>query len=213
MAKTAAGRADTAAIESAAREFERPWSIRELDLERRQRNANLSAYYKKASAAASSASESHVQTLIDETVRNGAANIVYRGMDLANPGMDATALKLKEKSAWHLNDQLDKRIGKLEDKQLAQEGKTAGEKVRTHAYAAGSGVRAHVSGLTELLPGGGPMKYANAKVASAFGPSAKGAVSRAAVLSLPLTRLGNATPFDSSKRGIPPPPSDDRDDQ
>lgn len=205
MAKTAAGQAEAQALRDAAADFTRPWSNEELNGERMSRNADLRAYYSKESGAQNAALKSRVQVLIDKTVRDEATKLVYGAVDQANPGINTTLLKQKQSALWDIDDQLSKRVGKLQDKQLAVEGQTIGEKLRGNITAPlGSGsIRSRITGLQDLIPGrAGVEDYANMKVERAFNPvTASGAAGRSALLSLPLTHLVN--PAESK---IPPPP-------
>ena len=206
LLQTGEGMAEADALRNAAVEFQKPWTVDELNLERMRRGSRLDSYYNKGAGAQNSAIKSNVDLLIDKTVRDEAANIVYDEVDRANPGMDIKALKQRHSAAIQLSDQLHERVEALDNQQYAHQGKELGEKLRPHAYVGGSGIpRAHLSGLTEMLPGGGAMDYANTKVAKAFGPTAGATARRAAILSLPLTRLaGAATPMLEP----PPPPPD-----
>jgi hypothetical protein len=203
LKNTAAGRAEAAALKRASLEFQKPWSLEDLDFERRRRNAALRSYYNKQSGAQSAAVKSDVDLAIDKAVRDGAADTVYSELDRQNPGKNFTDLKQKESAIWHLRDQIDDRIGELEDKQMEREGRLTRENIRPHAYVSHSGPRAHVAGFVESLPGMGPEKIANKKVSSAF-QSHSLTPTRAVIMGLPVERLaGRGT---ASSKKLPPPP-------
>lgn len=202
MYHTAVGRSEIKALQDAAADFNHPWSYGELNLERMTRDGSIRSFYSKASGAQNAALKSNIDLVIDKTIRDEAANMVYSAIDKANPGMNTKLLKQKQSALWNLEDQLDKRIGKLQDKQLAEEGKTLGEKLRgsvTAPIGAGS-VRSRVSGLQDLVPLSGPMDYANTKVRGAFAmPSSAAVTTRAGLMSLPLTHLVNLSELAARK--------------
>ena len=216
MSRTAEGIAEKNALLKAAREFDmpkKPWSMEELNLERQRRNASLQAYYDKSSAGQTAATKSNVEVLIDKSVRDATADYIYDYLAKKNPARGAgyyKALKSRQSALWALRDQVEARIGDLTDKQMADEGKSLGEKIHTHAYAAGGGIRAHVSGLSEAIPGKGALDYANQATKRAFVPSMKAQAARGAALATPLGRIAAAS---RQKRKGPPPPPDPDDDQ
>ena len=165
MPMTGAGRADMKAIRQAAVDYQRPWTYSQLNASRRADNDFLTAYYNKDSQAQSASS---IEAKIRKVARDGKADLVYDAVDQANPGFGAKALKQKQGHLWDLSDQLDTRLKKLADQQLEKEGKTVMQTVRPSAYASTHGVHGYLSGVSDLLPGGGPEKYATTQARRAF---------------------------------------------
>lgn len=211
MAQTAEGRETIKYIRKMAREYEKPWTIKQLTAERMQKNAELSpSFYKKGSMGQSAAMKSSIDTAIDKAVRDGAAEATYREIARANPGLDVTSLKKRQGALWELKDHLNGHYEKLRDSQLIKEGTPLSQKLRPGTYVSAHGIHGYVSHLQEALPGGGDLDYANANVRRAFQASPGSQARRAAVLSLPIAHALAPPGFESSK--LPPPPSGDSDE-
>lgn len=203
MAKTAEGREAASYIRKRALEYQRPWTLNELNAKRMTENANLDAFYNKGESKQTAALRSNEDVAISKAIRDGSAKIVYDEVGRANPGLDAQSLKRRQSALIELKNQLNSRVKQLEAKQLSHEGRTLGEKLHPSTYIGSSGKpHGYVRGIQEAIPGGGPEKYGNVKVRQAFGPTAGATARRAAVLSLPLSHLAI-----SKGKGLPEAPS------
>lgn len=209
MAQTAEGRETVKYIRKMAREYEKPWTVKQLNAERIAKNKELNAFYNKG-LTGQIAAKSNIDTAIDKAVRDGAAEITYREIAAANPGMtpeQVTSLKKRQGALLNLKDHLEDHVSKLENAQLAREGKTIGQKVRPGTYLSSGGVHGYVSHLSEALPGGGELDAADKNMRRAFSPTGGARASRAAVLSLPIDHALVTQP--QSK--LPPPPRAEED--
>lgn len=206
MAQTAEGRDTVKYIKKMAREYEKPWTIKQLTAERVAKNKELSPFYNKG-LTGQIAAKSSIDTAIDKAVRDGAAEITYREIARGNPGMtpeQVTSLKNRHGALLNLEDHLEDHVTKLENAQLTKEGQTASQKIKP-GVSIGSTGRPHgfVGSLGKLLPGG-PMEDANTNVRRAFGSSTSAKVRRAAVLSLPIANALSPPGFESK---LTPPPA------
>ena len=130
----------------------------------------------------------------------------YAARAAGKPKTHFDTLRQQQEALVDLNDQLDSEIGKLEDKQATHEGLGPLGRVKAHAYVSpGAGIRAHISGLKEMITEG-EMMSANKATRQAFAPS-KHPVASAAVLSLPVDTLGARGDKKPKRRSsVPPPP-------
>lgn len=190
LSMTAAGRAERAALRKAALDFQRPWSIEQLDQERMTRYDHRMA--SKNAVGQMNAMKSSVDTAIDKIVEDGSKDIVYSELNKAYPWKDFGDLKGRQSSLLDLKVKLSDQVTKLADAQAMKQGKPfmAKESVTAYAHPTG-GVGARLHGLQELLPGGGPEKAANRAVRQSSGPTTAATARRAAVLSLPITTLAS----------------------
>ena len=188
MQMTKEGRAEAAELRAAALEYERPWTLNQLNAKRMTNNNRLSAFYKRESAG-QSAALSAVQTKVMKAVRDGAADVVYDAIDQANPGANARALKQKQGALWGLSDQLDDRVGKLEDAQAAYKGQPLRKSLSPGTYASPAGVHTYVRGIGKMIPGGGPADIASKQITKAFKSPTAALIRRRAILAAPITAL------------------------
>jgi len=195
---TAEGQALAQEIRNAATEYERPWTLRDLNRERQYRNSLVQNFYDKAGSKQMGAMRSNAQAIIDKTVADGSRELLYDQLSKYDKGTNWAELKRQQHHIINLQDQLAKQVGNLTDKQAAMAGESFFEKESVSASLHGGGVSARAHGLQRLLPGMGPETAASAKVRAAF-PSARAMAARRAVLALPISKLG--------QQGVPPPPS------
>lgn len=208
MAKTAEGRMMAKEIEIAARDYEKPWTIRELNAKRMTENENLRQFYGKDTRGQAA---SKLQTDISKAVADGSRDIVYDQISRANPGLDARALKIKQGALWALDDYINhpKRgvIADLEAQQAQVRGANRLENVRAGVSVGKTLVpHGYLSGLMEALSPHDPRAAANAKVSSVFGAKLTRAAARArlAALSLPVAAITHSK---QRPGGLTPPPS------
>lgn len=195
-------------IQRQAHEFERPWTVEELNARRMTENDNLSqsGFYNKDTRG-QAAAMTKTQTDISQAVVNGTRDIVYDQVSKANPQLDARALKAKQAALWQLDDYINHPkkgiIADLEAKQLQHEGESRVEKLTTGASVGRTGVpHGYIGGLSKMFSEG-PMKAADAKVKGAFEPSFTRKAAKAWALSLPLTQLMR-TPQRPGSLPLPP---------
>lgn len=205
MTQTPEGRETIKYIKKMAREYEKPWTVNQLNAERVAKNKELSAYYNK-SLTGQIAAKSSIDTAIDKAIRDGSADAVYREIEQhpANAGMDVTELKKQHGALLNLESYLDDHVTKLENAERARKGTPLTQKVRPGTYLSAHGIHGYVSHLDEALPGGGALGKANVNVRRAFGSSTTAKAARAAVLSLPIANALAAPGFESSKFTPPP---------
>ena len=212
MKRTAEGRAQIKEINRRAKEYEKPWRIKELNAKRMTENDNLNSFYKKDSQAQAA---SKLDTDISKAVRDGAADVVYDQMARNNPHLPAdywSNLKQKQGAMWGLRDHLTAQMKNLDAAQLQHEGKGVAGRMRVHAYASPQSVpHGYVSGVGEALSAG-PEKVANRGIKSAFNPTLGAKARRLGAAALPIAHLANP-PEPVRKTPFPPPPSTSEDDE
>src|ERR1700721_463209 len=93
-------------LNDAAAEYRRPWTLRELNSERMMRNGFLKGFYNKAGSGQMAAMRSSADTIIDQTVAEGARDALYNELDKHTPGADFQKLKLKQSHMIELRDHL-----------------------------------------------------------------------------------------------------------
>jgi hypothetical protein len=178
-------------IQRQAHEFERPWTIQELNARRMTENENLRNSYYNKDTRGQAAAENKVQTATSQAVADGSRDIVYDQISKANPGLDARALKIKQGALWALDDYINhpKRgvIADLEAQQAQVHGANRLENVRAGVSVGKTLVpHGYLSGLMEALSPHDPMAAANAKVSSVFGAKLTRAAARARLVALSL---------------------------
>lgn len=204
MPPSAEGKQMAQQLMNASTEYRRPWTLRELDAERRMRSGMVNGYYNKAGSGQAAAMRSGIDTIIDKTIYDGTRDVLYDELDKANPGKDFQKLKLKQSHMKNLQDELDSHIDKLDYQQSAGAGKSFIDKASTSVSASPHGIltRAH-----NLVPKRGPMSSANAATRGAFSTGTSVPV-RAGILALPVSALGR-----DQKKLDPPPTQGDGEQQ
>jgi hypothetical protein len=200
--------AEKAALADAATQYQRPWTIRDLNAERMYRGSRNEAFYKKAEPGQMHAMRSDADTMIDKIVEEKSKEMVYSAMDRAYPGQDFTALKRRQSSLIDLKKQLTKHVEDLKDAEAMKQGQPAfvDPGLSASVYSGGVTPRVHMGSMIGRVLGRGPMEAADIATRSAYSdPSAVNAAARMAVLARPL--LSIAPPDRRTKlKGIPPPP-------
>jgi hypothetical protein len=124
MKNTEAGRQQIRVIERAAMEFEKPWTLGELDAERMEANARLSPYENKNMADQYSTLKKSRSVAIDKAIADGVRETVYPQMDkLAGkpPGYFAN-LKQRVGNLMQLESKVDKQVKGLRDRTARTKG-------------------------------------------------------------------------------------------
>ena len=212
MPRTAEGRAEMKALNKAALEYQKPWSLWELNAKRSTNNKLLSAFYNKDSRGAATAlTDADVRIL--KAVRDGAADIVYPAVDKATPDpFDARLLKQKQGEVWKLRDMLHQKVEDISNEQLASEGKTFRQKVSPSAVVSNRGAHGYLRGVSKLIPGGGAERQAGIQVKRAFAPQELAGWRHRVILQTPLSQLFRAERV-ASALSDKSPTGDDQDEQ
>lgn len=185
-----------------ARDFQRTWTLNELNELRKTENAKLTTFYDKSSQG-QNAALGKVGTDISKAVRDGASQIVYREWDKANPASaEAQNIKSRQGALWAMSDLLYEKANDLRAKQLKHEGQGLFGRIKANTIIRPSGVHGYLGGLTEAFSKGAE-ETANDQVKSAFQPSLTDRASKLGVSMLPIGLLAR----DKSKdRNVTTPP-------
>jgi hypothetical protein len=206
LMQTPEGRAEVASLRRIQRQYDRPWTLEDMNLERSRLRKQIRSLYdaKPTDAAAKMKLDAELRAKkvvadsFSETVNDHLAHVTGKDRFYWD------VLRQKQESFMDLNDHLDSQVEKLRDKQAAKAGKTIGERLKPHAYASAGGPRVHVP-FGEAVPSEGASDLANRKVRQAFGPTKAGRATRAAILALPLSHLTTAGEDVKQSRMTPPP--------
>lgn len=213
MAQTAEGREQIKEINRRAKEFEKPWTINQINAKRMTENDNLNSFYKKDSQGQAAAK---LDTDISKAVRDGSADVVYDQMAQNNPQLPSNywaQLKQKQGAMWGLRDHLTEQIKSLDAAQLQHEGKGPAGRMKVHAYASAHSVpHGYISGVGEALSAG-PEKTANKTIKGAFNRSLTSKAARLGAMALPVARLADNPDVRKTPFTPPPPISDDDEGQ
>jgi hypothetical protein len=209
LTKTPEGRAQLASLRRIQRIYDKPWTLEDMNLERSRLRKEMRALYDAKPTDAAAKTKLDAELRAKKVVADSFSETVndHLAQQTGKPQSYYDILRQKQEAFLDLNDHLDTQVEKLRDKQAAREGRTISERIRPHAYASAGGPRVHVP-FGEAVPGEGASDVASRKVRQAFGPSKKGRVARAAVLSLPISHLATAGE-DAKKSRMAPPPSMD----
>lgn len=172
MSQTAEGRAAIQQIKSAAREFEKPWTVQQLDAERMKRYADLNTFNKKDPVARYAAKNGSVNIAIDDAVNQAIRDTVYPILDTSagkSPGYFAN-LKRRQSALIDLQSTLDKRTKELRDITARTKGapRISGENVSLYGHPTG-GVGSSVHRLQDIIIRPNPEKQAARRVRQTFG--------------------------------------------
>lgn len=209
MAQTAEGREQIKEINRRAREFEKPWTINQINAKRVTENATLNSFYKKDSQGQAAAK---LDTDISKAVRDGSADVVYDQMAQNNPQLPSNywaQLKQKQSAMWGLRDHLTEQIKSLDAAQLQHEGKGPAGRMKVHAYASAQSVpHGYISGVGDALSAG-PEKVANKTIKGAFNRSLSSKAARLGAMALPVAHLADNPDVRKTPFTPPPPVSND----
>jgi hypothetical protein len=174
MAKTAAGRAQAAIIRRAASEFQKPWTLGELDAERMEANSRLGPYEKQGIADQYSTLKKSRNVAIDKAIADGVRETVYPQMDrlAGKPVGYFASLKQQIGDLLQLQSKVDRQVSALRDKTARIKGAPAFSKAAA-AEGAGSAAVGYKHGIVRTLARAvipeNPEKTANKRVARALG--------------------------------------------
>ena len=169
---TDADRAERAYIDKAAAEYEKPISLRELDLKRMQANGRLDAYYNKSDVSQYAAETKNAQLLIDKEIANWVRNNVYPDMDrlTGKPQGYFRNLKSRVGNLMNASSEAKEFAAKVHRESAVERGSTPLERVHPGgAISLRGGAHGYLSNLPAALKAPNPEASANAAVKSAFG--------------------------------------------
>lgn len=174
MQQTAPGRAEAAVIKRAATDFEKPWTLAQLDSERMSANARLNAYEKKNMADQYAAIKGSRNTAIDKAIADGVRDTVYPIMDhsAGKPSGYFASLKGRIGDMMELESNLSKRVADLHDTTARIKGAPRLQRARIGTTVGTSGTpRSWVSNIAGVLHAPNPEGEADSAVRSAYNPA------------------------------------------
>lgn len=187
MQQTAEGRATIHKIKAAATEYEKDWSLDQLNERRKNVDKKLSSHYQKASMGQYA---DPIEAEIGEAERQGAADIVYKKWGQANPGKDARLMKQQHGALWKLDDAINGDKGAV-NKMKAGQGEYRAEGGKLGRLRGGVSVsqkgmpHGYLAGVADALFHGGPMDKANVLTRKAFNPSLTSRAAKLGVIGFP----------------------------
>jgi hypothetical protein len=200
MLKTQDGQRFARMLNNIAIDYQKEWTLGELNQERMNATARLRAFHKAGPNAQAANLRTSARVAADEAIEDATKDIVYGAL-----GPRYRALKMRQSALKTINEQLDAHTERLADAQAVHTATPMFGKEPLSGYAYPSvgkvGLRAHLR-----LKGAGPETISNRMVKSALPSTARKAtrqVGRGAVLSLPVQHLKEPS------RLPPPPPSDE----
>lgn len=202
MPPTAEGQAIAQQLRAASTEYQRPWSLGDLNKERIYRNGLTRGLESKSGSAQMAAMRSNVDTMVDKIVADESRNVLYDELGKRFPDQNFRADKLTQSHLIDVRDQLDAREAQLRHSESMHSGPSPLDRVRVSAslHPGGIGVTPRIH-PGELLAKS-PTKSVNKAVRGAFvDTTTKNA-----------TRRGLAA-AGARGRTVSPPPGDDQDDQ
>jgi hypothetical protein len=187
---TPAGRTKIAYLQKVAADFQKPWTLEQLDSARVQANQRLNPFYKKGMVDQYSGRGTKFGVPIDEAIVQGVQDNVYPAMDRAAGKPNGYFLNLKQRhgNLISLEDALTDRINDLTNKTAIAQGapRFGTENVSVFGHPTSPpGFSLHRLQNVVIRPN--PMKTANAAVRAGFGGA--GPVSTGYVYSLPMRYL------------------------
>jgi hypothetical protein len=191
MRQTAEGRAAIQKIQDAAVEYQKDWSLDELNHRRMNVDKALASHYKKASMGQYA---DPVEAEIREAERSGAADIVYTEWGRANPGKNVRALKEQHGALWKLDDAINGSKGAV-NKLKAEQGEYKAEGGKLGRLRGGVSIsqrglpHGYLAGVADALFHGGPLDKANSQVSRAFNPSLSDRAAKLGTIGFPARRI------------------------
>lgn len=193
MLKTASGKAEARSILRAAKDFDKPWTLKELDQERMDANARLTTYESKSPVDQYSTLKKSRSVAIDKAIADGVRENVYPLMDQLTgqpPGYFAE-LKQKIGNLLNLHSLVDEQVKSLRDTSARTRGAPILDRLNVRASVNSSGrPHGYLAGAKEALFPRNPEKLANKAVSNAF-KSKKGPAPR--LRDMPLEAIIGAT--------------------
>jgi len=171
-------------IQSAAVEFQKPWTLAQLDQERMDANARLHNFEKKGDVDQYAATRGNNRNAsIDKAIANGVREEVYPLMDQAGGHPGGYFANLKDRIGALMNLESDAKAHRedLRTKALKMEGAPLLERLKLRGATSGEGhPRFYVS---NLLGPSDPLEASNSAAKGAFAGPGTSAARAAALLS------------------------------
>jgi hypothetical protein len=182
MLKTTDGLRDAAKIRNAALEFEKPWTLGDLDAERMDINKRMNPFYNKSGADQYAALVNR-NLSIDKAIADTIRDTVYPRMDQAagRPTGYFRSMKQRQGDLIDLKSKLDSEAQMLMDTTSRIQGspRLSRENAGLHISPTG-GPRATLYGLLDAIKKPNPLAVANKRVQQGFrvgNPVARGITS------------------------------------
>jgi hypothetical protein len=191
MLKTVQGREMAQELRNLSVDYQKPWSMRDLDQARMDANARLHAFYNKEALGQSADLRTQASAIVDRAIVDGVQDIVYPAMDRYHGKTSGYFQKLKKRqsSLLDVDERLDKRVRELANQTAQLKGAPllSSESITGHASGGGR-VGMTVHGLQKLVRG--PEGGAKVAVKQAFkGTSLLRQGAAAMTMSLPIRAL------------------------
>ena len=171
MQQTAQGRLEAKRIRGAAVEFEKPWTLGQLDAERMDANSRLNAYEKKSIADQYSNLKTNRNAAIDKAIADGVRETVYAEMDRLSGKPSGYFRSVKDRigNLMRLQSSLDEKVTDLHDVSARTAGAPAWSRARVGTTVSSSATpRSWVSNLGALIHTPNPEGQASSAVRGAF---------------------------------------------
>jgi hypothetical protein len=213
LAQTPEGMEELAALRRVQREYDRPFTLENMNLERSRLRKQMRGLYNAAPSDAAAKIKLDAELRAKKIVADSFSETVndHLAHEYKKPQSYYDILRQKQEAFINMQDHMAKEVERLRNKQAAEAGKGITEKLKPHAYASGAGPRVHIP-FSEAVSEG-PGELADSKVKSAFqrgGPQQAKKAAKAAILSLPLSHLTTAGEDARKSRVAPPPQLDDQ---
>lgn len=172
MEQTARGRQEAAMIKRAAAEFQKPWTLGQLDAERMDANARLNAYEKKNIADQYASQKGNRSVAIDKAIADGVRDVVYPFMDKLSGKPEGYFRNIKGRigNLIQLESSLDQEVERLHDLTARTKGAPALSRARVRTNVGESGSpRFWMSNVLGALHAPNEEATANRAVAGSFG--------------------------------------------
>ena len=191
---TQPGRVLKKQIQSAALEFQKPWTLAQLDQERMDANARLHAFNNKDAVDQYAATRGNNRNpAIDNAIANGVRETVYPQLDrlTGQPAGYHADLKDRIGALLNLSNESQKTLDKLNTKSLSSEGAPLLERMGIRPRGIiGERPRLFLSEIGKS----NPLETVNSRVAGAF-PGAGTSAARAAALVSALRKVAPNHPL------------------
>lgn len=192
---TDADRAERAYIDRAAAEYQKPISLRELDLKRMQANGRLDAYYNKSDVSQYAAESKNAQILVDRAVANWVRDNVYPDMDelTGKPPGYFRNLKSRVGNLMNASSEAKQFATKVHRESVERRGMTRWERARPGgSVSAKGGIHMYLPNIPEWLHPTNLEASADAAIKSGFGMRQSLAPELAEPLALPISAIAGA---------------------
>lgn len=165
--KTVADQRMARMLDARAVEFEKPWSIGELNAERMKAEARNRAFYSSDASKQMGTLKTKVDAIADKAIADATKDAVYDALGKAH-GKDFRALKMRQSSLIDLNDALSDRIRDLSNKTAMQKGAPllSGENVSVYGRPESGHLGTSIHSLQRIFTN--PQASADAAVRGGF---------------------------------------------